>query len=225
MSGKASTRSVTEIVQALRSDTGEIDLSPQASRLVLRTLEHLAGGQPVSNEKVTALASELNLSLEEANETLDWIAERNPKGEIVGLAGLSLSDWKHKFALNGHTLSTWCALDTLYLPTLLNQSARVSSPDPVTEQPVEVTVSPQGVVQAEPQSALLSIVVPRVADKGLQSAEEIWTAFCNYSHYFSSRQTAEAWFAERHVEPIFLSLEDGFELALEWFAKLRRYVE
>ena len=214
---------VDEIAKALREDTGELDFGPQASRLFIQTLRLLTEGRPISPEQVMQLAAPLNLSGDEVNSTLGWLSERNEAGHIVGLAGLSLNDWTHKFKVNGRTLSTWCALDTLYLPAMLKQTAEVASPDPVTQEIIRLTIAPHKVEQYTPTSAVISVVIPKVAVPGLKSAEEIWTAFCNYSHYFTSAETAREWFEGKSVDPVILSIEQGRELVLTWFEKVHKY--
>lgn len=215
---------VDEIVKALRKDTGELDLGPQASRLFIQTLRLLTEGRPISPEQVTRIAVSLNLSADEVTSTLSGTSERNEAGHIVGLAGLSLNDWSHKFKVNGRTLSTWCALDTLYLPAMLKQTADLVSPDPVTQEIIRLTIAPHKVEQYTPTSAVISIVVPKVAMQGLISAEEIWTAFCNYSHYFTSAETARAWFEGKSVDSVILSIEQAREVVLKWFEKVHQYV-
>ena len=215
--------SVEEIVAALRADAGELDFNPQESRLFIQALRLLTEGQPISGEQVEQIAADVELSAEDASAALNWIAERNDDGDIVGLAGLSLNDWSHKFKVNGRALTTWCALDTLYLPQMIKQSAEVESPDPVNKEIVRITLGPDKVERYTPDSAVISIVVPKVEKKGLESAEEIWTAFCNYSVYFTSTETAQEWFAEKHVDPIFLSIEEGHRLGGLWFDKVRQF--
>lgn len=223
MSNISTKPSVDEIVKALRQDTGELDLNPQESRLFIQTLRLLAKGEPVSPEQVAQIAATVNLSTDEAKTTLSWISERNDSGYIAGLAGLSVNDWSHKFKVNGRSLATWCAFDTLYLPAMLRQTAEVKSHDPVNEQIIQLTIGPDKVEHYAPAGAVISIVIPKVKEKGLKSAEEIWTAFCNYSLYFTSLETAQQWFKGKHVEPIFLSIEEGYKLGQKWFAQIMRY--
>ncbi len=211
--------SVPEIVERLREDSGGLNFEPAEARLFIKTLRALAEGSPITAEGVAQIAEEVDIPVKLANEVLNWIAERDDDDNIVGLAGLSLGEWPHRFKVNGRELTTWCALDTLYLPPLLDQIAQVESPDPLTQETIRVTVGPEGVEQYSPSSAVISIVVPKIKEKGLESAEEIWTAFCNYSLYFSSRASAEEWFQEKSVEPIFLSIDEGFLLGRDWLSQ------
>lgn len=214
---------VDEIVAALRSDSGELDFDPQTARVFIRVLRALARGTPVSPQQVAEIAKDLDLPGSQANATLDWLAEKNENGDIVGLAGLSLNEWSHRFKVKDQELSTWCALDTLYLTPLLKQATEVESLDPVTQERIKISLSPEGVLEYLPKSAVLSIVIPKVDLKGLQSAEQIWTAFCNYSLFFTTVETARQWFRGKKVEPVLLSIEEGFELGRKWFEKVGKH--
>ncbi len=214
--------SVDEIVEALIQDAGTIDLHGDEARLFVQTLRRLMEGQHLNSGDVDRLAGEVGLTRDQADSVLNWIAERNDEGDIVGLAGLSLNDWNQKFRVNGNDFTTWCALDTLYLPQVLKKTAEVEAMDPVTNETIQITLGPDG-VDDSPDDAVISIVVPKVDKKGIESAEQIWSAFCSYSHYFTSVQSGREWFKDKHVEPVFLSIEEGHELGGKWFAQIISY--
>lgn len=214
---------VDEIVAGLLRDAGTIDLHGDEARLFIQVLHQLAEGQPISSQDVTRIAASVGLTKDEADGVLNWLAERNDDGRIAGMAGLSQNDWPHNFQVNGRNMTTWCALDTLYLPQILKQTAEVKSLDPLTEEIVQVTIGPDRVEQYTPTSAVMSIIVPKVKEKGLESAEEIYMAFCSYSHFFTSIEAGQKWFEGKHVEPGFLSIEEGHELGRKWFARVLRY--
>ncbi len=216
--------SVEAIAEMLREETGELDLAPGEARLFMRVLRQLGQGQSVSVQDVATFASGERMTLEEADEILLWLAEKNEEGEIIGLGGLSLNDgWTHRLHINGRRHKTWCAFDTLYLPPLLGQAAEIESPDPVSREWIKLAVGPEGLEGDPPDGAVISIVIPSIKEKGIRSAERVWTAFCQFSHYFESIENAEQWFEGRGQEPLFLSLEQGFELGQLWFEKLGRY--
>lgn len=215
--------SIDDIVEALLRDAGTIDLHGNEARLFVHAVRRLAEGQPLTSQHVMDVAADVGLSKKQADSVLNWLAERNEEGDIVGLAGLSLNQWNHSLEINGRHFSTWCALDTLYLPQIVQTDAKIQSMDPVTKEEIHLTVAPDGVVKA-PTGAVISIVIPKIDQKGLESAEQIWSAFCSYSHYFTSEESARQWFEERHVEPLFLSVDEGFELASKWFAQILKYV-
>ncbi len=222
MSQVAVKLSVDEVVAALLRDAGTIDLHGDEARLFVQTLRRLTEGKPLNAQDVEEIAASVGLTREQADNVLNWIAEKNDDGEIVGMAGLSQNQWNQKFRINGRDFTTWCALDTLYLPQVIGQAAEVEAPDPETGETVRFTLGPDGVDEA-PEGAVISIVVPKIAEKGIESAEQVWTAFCSYSHYFTSVENGQKWFAGKHVEPIFLSIDEGHELGGKWFAQVIEY--
>jgi hypothetical protein len=222
MSQVAVKLSVDEVVAALLRDAGTIDLHGDEARFFVQTLRRLTEGKPLNAQDVEEIAASVGLTREQADNVLNWIAEKNDDGEIVGMAGLSQNQWNQKFRINGRDFTTWCALDTLYLPQVIGQAASVEAPDPATGEAVRFTLGPKGVDDA-PEGAVISIVVPKIKEKGIESAEQIWTAFCSYSHYFTSVESGQKWFEGKHVEPIFLSIDEGHELGRKWFAQIIEY--
>src|SRR6266542_5160636 len=84
-------------------------------------LRLLARGEPVSVERLAQAMGHTPAQVTRALQTLPSI-EYDTLDNIVG-AGLTLNPTPHQFAINGRTLYTWCALDTLFFPALLEQSA------------------------------------------------------------------------------------------------------
>lgn len=225
MSETIEKQNVDEIVQNLISSAGELDYNEQESRIFIQAARTLAQGIPLTPEELTKIGEAQGLSGEQADEILTWVAERNDEKHIVGLAGLSLNDWNHTLRVAGRDLNTWCALDTLYLTPILAQDTEVESHDPTSKQLIKISVTPEGAKSYSPSEAVISIVIPQIpeGEQGLESAEAIWNAFCSYSHYFESFESAQAWFADKDVEPILLSIEEGHELGRKWFAKVNQY--
>lgn len=96
----------------------------------------------------------------------------------------------------------------------------MQSPDPASKEIIRLTVTSDEVKSHAPETAVVSVVIPQIADKGLQSAEEIWTAFCHYSHFFTSETSARGWFDGKQIEPQLLSVDEGFALGQHWFEEL-----
>ena len=82
--------------------------------------------------------------------------ELDDHGRVVAFSGLSLTPTAHRFTVAGRTLYTWCAWDTLFLPALLGQSARVESPCPITGTAVRLEVEPSGVRDVDPEEVWVS---------------------------------------------------------------------
>src|SRR6266849_5437883 len=113
--------------------------SPDVSRLTVRLWREVARGGPVSPERVEQIASALDLPQQTAREVLDKMCERDPDGNVVGIAGLSQNQHPHRFTVNGRQLATWCAWDALFLPVMLQQTAEVSSSCLTTGEIIQLT--------------------------------------------------------------------------------------
>src|SRR5262245_48933301 len=101
----------------------------------------LSQGRPIATDR---LASALQRPLD---ETLAILREHpeveyDARGDIVG-SGLTLNPTPHRFQVEGRTLFTWCAMDTLMYPVSLALTAQVTSPCPTTGRTVQLTVTPQ----------------------------------------------------------------------------------
>jgi alkylmercury lyase len=173
----------------------------------LRTplLRLLAKGWPVSREQ---LAAALQVSHAEVDRALRQFpdAEFDDHGDIIAL-GLSLLPTPHQFCLNGHELYTWCALDTLMYPAVLQQRAQVTSRCPVSGDVVRLTVRPDGIEQFDPTGALVSIAMPDVAAMRCDTR----AAFCDQVHFFSGADSAAGWQAANR-EAMLLSVDDAHGL-------------
>jgi alkylmercury lyase len=210
-----------DLAEKLSGSDGPLDYGPEHSRLTIRVLRALAAGTPVTREQVGQLAAGLAVSPREAERFLRQIAEYDPGNNVIGIAGLSLGGHPHRFAVDGRQLSTWCALDTLFLPALLGRAAAVESYSPVTREPVRLRVSPERVEQVSPAGAVLSMVTVAQDRRAMTSVQALWGAFCCHVHFFASREEAERWAAGREDIAV-LSIEEGFELGRRMWAKALR---
>lgn len=121
-------------------------------------------------------------------------------------------------------LATWCAWDALFLPSLVGQTAEVTSTDPETKEPVHLTVAPDGVKDDNPEGASITIIRPETSTRqGPESVEEVWMIFCHHVHFFTSRASAASWASRREQSLHVLSPGDAFELGQLQFEALRRY--
>lgn len=201
----------TETVQKLTSDGGVLDYGPGLSRLLVRIMRALARGRPVSREAVDGIRAELGISPAEADRFLSGVSERNASGHVVGILGLTLTETRHRFSVNGVRMSTWCAEDTLFLPALLGERATVESTSPVSDQTIRLTVSPQRVEEVKPAEAVVSLVIVEPDRAHMSSVEAIWTTFCHHIHYFASREEAERW-ADGRDDIEIVPVHEAFEL-------------
>ena len=153
--------------------------------LLIPLLRLLVEGDPVTVEPLAAAAGR---TLEEVRRGLDAVPATayDDQGRIVG-QGLSLVPTPHRFTVAGEELYTWCALDTLIFPALLDRPARVESVSPASGEPIRVTVDPAaGVTSVEPATAMVSLVNP-------EEITSIRSSFCNQVHYFTSPEDAAEW--------------------------------
>ncbi len=214
-----------EIIVALEATGLPNQFTPEVSRLVVQLLRQIAQGQPVTMQQVQHIASDQDVRADVVTSIIQQMCERDKQGNVVGLIGLSQNDYAHKFRVNGHNLSTWCALDALFLPILLDQTAEVIDHCPVTHAPIHLTVSPHAVEQYQPPSIVVSIVTPQTKMESLASAEDIWMVFCNYVHFFSSAAAASTWFSEKQQPAHFVSVEEAFQIGKALFGKLVEHVQ
>lgn len=63
--------------------------------------------------------------------------EHDAEGRIIGY-GITFNPTPHHYASGGRTLYTWCALDTLALPTFIGGTAQVTSHSPAQPSPVSL---------------------------------------------------------------------------------------
>lgn len=170
--------------------------------LMVPLLHLLSHGEPVDIDELAIAAGR---TVEEVRSGLAAVpdTEYDDAGRIVG-QGLTLRPTRHRFTLDGQELYTWCALDTLVFPMLLDRTASIESTSPASGQPIRVTAEPSRVTRVEPASAVVSVVNP-------EDMSSIRSAFCNQVHYFTSIEDAGPWLAE-HPGAELLPVADAYQL-------------
>ena len=213
---------VTEIARKWNGAGEALNFGPDTSRLLIRVWRTLAKGRPVSGEQIDQIIADLGVNQDEAGEFLKGVTERDSSDSVVGVFGLSLNDHPHRFTVNGASLTTWCAEDALFLPAMLDQTATVESYSPVSGEKVRLTVGPERVEEVSPAGAVVSIVTLDPSKVDTSSVEAIYGNFCEQIHFFTSREEAERWAADRENIDI-LSVEEGYELGKLAFSELLAY--
>jgi alkylmercury lyase len=117
----------------------------------------------------------------------------------------------HAVHVDGKRLWTWCAWDSLFIPAVLDTTARVDSICATTGEPVTATVGPNGVEQVSPAGAVISFL----RRQGTFDHNVI-LSFCHHVLFFSSAEAGEQWIAGR-PDAFLLSLEQAFELGRRVF--------
>ena len=137
---------------------------------------------------------------------------------MLGFGGLAVAPLHHRFEVDGRSLWTWCAWDSLFIPEILGQTARVTSPDPETGELVRLVVTPHRIESAEPGSAVVSFLLPD-ADAFGRSAANVMAKFCHFVFFFGSRASGERWLA-KHPGTFLNSVDEAFSLAKRLNARI-----
>jgi alkylmercury lyase len=128
--------------------------------------------------------------------------------------GLTLVPTPHVYKANGRKLYTWCAVYALLFPVMVKHTAHIESPDPVSGDKIQVTVTPDGVQKVKPESAVASSV------NSVVDLPNIRGSICHYVHFFSSPKTASKWIAEHPGKKMtFYSVIDAFHAAKRFHNK------
>jgi alkylmercury lyase len=187
--------------------------SPEEQRAAVALYRELARGEPVDADQ---LGRALGISSAESLELLQRDAIRSfiypdDKGRVLGFGGLAAAPMHHRFEVEGRTLSTWCAWDSLFIPEILGRSARVTSSDPQNGEIVRLVVTPDWIESVVPDGTVVSFIQPEAQVFGT-SAANVMAKFCHYIFFFSSRASGERWVA-KHPDTFLYSLDDAFALA------------
>ena len=196
-------RNLTELARRLAAGFGQTSEANTFIPNYRKILTLLSSGKPLTPKQISET---IGVPYEEVSKFLRKLpsAELDRKGNLVGM-GLTLNPTSHKFIVNSHTLYTWCALDALMFPALIEKPARVESPCRTTGFRIRVDVTPTQVSHLDPTGAVVSLVVPQ------SDNVDVRQAFCEYVHFFSSRKAASHWLT-KHPEGIILSVSDAFKV-------------
>ena len=178
---------------------------PQLPGLLLRLL---AEGGPIPPARI---ATDLGISQDDAISALEQSSavELDEDGNVTAAFGLTLNPTPHRLHMNGHEFHAWCALDTLYIPGVLGQTARVESTCPTTGTKIRLTVTLDGVEALEPGDAVMAIAIPEMP----QACHGIRESFCDNVHFLGSREAATQWSAGNQ-KTIVLSIDDAHKVGL-----------
>jgi alkylmercury lyase len=187
-------------------------ITGEEQRLGVEIYRQLAEGRPVARsrlaEALRVSAGDVAALLERSNlKSLTYV---DKQGNIIGFGGLAVQEMPHRFIVDGRTLFTWCAWDSLFIPGILGRTAEVSSPAPESGTRIRLTVAPTGVEAVDPQSAVMSFLLPS-AETFQADALQAIASLCHFIFFFPNAAAAAAWTASRPDTSV-ISLSDAFEL-------------
>ncbi len=183
-----------------------LKLSGVGQQVSVHAYRLLAKGAPVGLED---LAREVDLSEEQVRRILqEWPGVfYDNEGRISEYWGLSLPETVHRFEVEDRTLYTWCAWDSLFIPAILEKSARVETQCPETGMAICLVVTPEGIADREPTDIVMSFLDPEAA----KIRENVMLHFCHYVHFFGSHEAGSQW-VSKHPGTYFLSIEEAYTL-------------
>lgn len=194
-------------------DTHLPRFSPEEQRIAVTLYRELAKGQPVDPSQ---LGRALGVAAADARGLLEPDSIKpfvfpDEQGRVLGFGGLAAVPMHHRLEVDGRTLWTWCAWDSLFIPEILGKRARVASPDPETRELVQLVVTPHRIESAAPEDAVVSFLMPDASDFDTTAANVMKT-FCHFVFFFVSRSSGERWVG-KHPGTFLYSLNDSFALA------------
>jgi alkylmercury lyase len=207
------TDSIQELADAIGAAVG--DLSEADRAIYVALYELLTEGEPVTPAMV---ATRTGLDVELIERTLATMVGlfRDDAERVVGFGGLAIPQMDHKFqAEGGRPIYAWCALDAFLIVPVLGRSARVESRDPVTGESVTMTVTPEGLEDLSPATAVVSLLVP---DGPFD--DNVIQTFCNHVHNFASLESGRQWAASRS-DITLLPTNEAFEVGRRAWSFLR----
>ncbi len=207
------TTSSSDIYQASAMMNTVPALGEDAKRMAVELYRQLALGEPVRQE---SLAEALGVPREEIAALLEdeqlngWVVYDDEKS-VIGFRGLAIRKMPHRFEVDGRTLCTWCAIDSLFIPDLLGKPAKVESRDPHTGTAITLTVTPDGVESVEPAAAVMSILIgdPEVVKT---NPTKVMASFCHHIFFLESPETGEEWTAQHGEGTFLVTLDEAFTL-------------
>jgi alkylmercury lyase len=137
------------------------DFDVEQQRIALEVYRRISEGTPVP---VNEVATRAEVDVDRVRALLTgWPGVfLDDDGRVIGFWGLTTRRLSptHRFRFGGRALYTWCAWDTLFLPGILGETARVESACPTTHEPISLVVSPERVVETSHSNSVVSFLTP-----------------------------------------------------------------
>ena len=180
--------------------------TPSDQRIALAIYEILATGHHAYPDTIASRCGVAADAVESALRA--WPATfRADDGAVTGLFGLSADEHNHRLDIEGFGTSwTWCTFDPLFIVRVLGVTGLVTSQCPVTGTSIQLTVTPEGVIDHQPSGVVMSMLSPDHA-----SIENIITSLCQYIRLFENQDAATTWIGEQKGTFV-VSVDEGFEI-------------
>jgi alkylmercury lyase len=166
------------------------------ARPLLPAFALLSRGEPL---EVSEIAAATGTGIERIEEALASArCTRDGGGRVIDLFGMTLTPTQHRLDIGPATTFGCCALWAHTIPRLVGLTARVESEDPMSGEPVHLSISPNGLESVETHGAVavLAVAEPQAIETNVAAA------FCSHVRHFASRETAMRFAAvapSRHV--------------------------
>jgi len=192
--------------QQIASATPTLDLQQQ--RIAFQIYQLIAKtAEPVTVAQIADSAGVPSARVEESLRSWPLVLW-DAQGRVVGFWGIHAEQITptHAIDVDGTTVYAWCAWDTLFITEILGRQTQITSTDPQQGTPIRLTITPEGVTSLNPPETVVSLLIP---EDGL--TEDAIQRFCHKVHFFTSRQSAQAWIAGR--PGLFtVTVDEAFEL-------------
>jgi alkylmercury lyase len=201
--------SYRRIYKTIPKEALDLDL-----KVTIRTMQELSKGKPVSPDQLSKV---WDMPLDQVKLILSGAvsagkAEIDSDGNLVG-GVLSLVPTNYRISMDNIDVFAWCAYDAIYAPGVLGKTAQIASTDPITGEPINITITLDGVIEVRPEETVVSVVGPETNTIGGRESIR-----CTQMVFFTSRESAHQWLQGRDDIAI-LSVEEVFEIAREFQIK------
>lgn len=214
MSPTETETTIQDLARAIAAASDPLD--EKSRRIVTAIVDLLAQGDPITPAQIAGRALVPEEVVLEALKGWPGGVFWDDEGRVVGSWGLAIPEMPHKFqADGGKPIYAWCALDPFLIVPLIRRPARVESKDPVTGESITMTVTPQGITDLSPASAVVSFIEPT---KPFDF--NVTQSFCEYVLNFASQESAERWASERSGI-VLLPAAEAFEVGRRAWSKWR----
>ena len=192
-------------------------------RLALKLYRLLSEGEAVAYERLSGAA---DIALTEVETIVQhWPGVfHNDDHQITGFWGLSINETKHRIDVNGKTVYTWCAWDTLFIPELLNATAQVTSNCALSGDEITLCISPEAIESSRPDQIPDQIRVSFLIPDEAAFRENITASFCHHVFFLRSVEAGECWLAT-HPGTFLLSLDEAFAIGKKMNAARYKLVQ